>query len=312
MQFFDEMFVVSGTLGALGAALILLLHFSVPASRCQSRTLLFWLSVSDLLQSLFFCLFLGSRLQDPTLCVAHSVVGIVGAASSFLWTACMAFYVNYSVRHFGAQLSRGVTASLHLLCWGYPMGTAWLMLQRGDLKFEYPVAEGQLGWFSCYVPSPVWTAIHFEAPLALSWLFTLAMYAKARRALRYQLLPPSVGTDAIEELRQKFLLVPLIFLLLRVWAFVDLMVLCIYPSLRTPTWLKVVMTMRGLCDPLQGFCNAIVFVGLNPIILRKARLEFFGPREYQMHALQGPIFNPNTEAKYWTFEQDRWGTARSN
>lgn len=51
------------------------------------------------LQALFFCVYLAPWLDDRTVCLAHSVAGVVGAGSSFLWTACMAYYVHFSVVH---------------------------------------------------------------------------------------------------------------------------------------------------------------------------------------------------------------------
>ena len=268
MELQDWLFVVSGTLGSLGALSIILLYIFAPSTRSESRQILLWLSIADLLQSTFFCVYLGDWLRDEQICLIHSVLGIVGAASSFLWTACLAYNVNYSVRYPGLPMSPWTLFFFHILCWGYPLASALAMVFLTEPEYTYPVYGGSLGWFACYLPSTFWTFVHFELPLFVCWIFTLVLYAQAKRSLSWscERAPSRIGETTrwetvVQELRTKFVLVPLIFVFLRIWSFLDLS-LWSWAHVESPWWL---LYLRGVFDPLQGFCNAVVFTGGCPL-----------------------------------------------
>eukprot|EP01001_Neometanema_parovale_P006576 NODE_2929_length_1312_cov_317.780488_g2780_i0.p1 GENE.NODE_2929_length_1312_cov_317.780488_g2780_i0~~NODE_2929_length_1312_cov_317.780488_g2780_i0.p1 ORF type:complete len:346 (+),score=33.73 NODE_2929_length_1312_cov_317.780488_g2780_i0:84-1121(+) len=272
MELFDVFFIASGTLGALGALSIIIVYFLLSSCRTHSRRLLLYLSIADLGQSLFFCGYLGKLIRDPTICTIHAAFGVFVAPSSFLWTTCLSFHVFMSVRNPGRQAGTKEWILYHLVSWGYPAANVAIMLSFPTYTFTEP--NPTRGWFSCVNQEFLFVFFQFELPLVLCWTITAVMYIMARKNLVIPPLPRDTALTPLEsaarELKTKFVLVPLIFVTLRMWSAIDLVVLT-WPSFalfERPPWL---VAMRSLCDPLQGFCNAVVFIGMNPLITSELR-----------------------------------------
>jgi hypothetical protein len=261
MLFFDALFVLTGILGAVGSGSIILVHLCFPGLRSPTRTVLVFLSVADLAQSLFFCLYTPEALRDDTYCAFHTAWGIFAAASSFFWTACAAYVVFRTVAFPDIPIRWSEWLSFHLISWGYPAAVALhCVANRQSYAFEYPFDGGRQGWFLCLGRSYRAEIAEYQAPLIGCWVFTTIMYALARHSLDgmpffVELQDRGHGGHEL-HLRTKLILVPLIFVVLRVWSLLDMILL----------WHRrqslVLLTLRAVCDPLQGFCNALVFLAM--------------------------------------------------
>eukprot|EP00667_Euglena_gracilis_P007978 EG_transcript_8080 len=259
MLFYDAIFVTSGILGALGSLSIIIVHLCFPALRSPTRNVLVFLSIADLTQSLFFCLHTPEALKNPSYCLFHTAWGVFAAASSFFWTACTAYVVFRTVSFPDNPIHKSEWALFHLVSWGYPLVAGLnCVLQYDPGTFEYPFDNGQQGWFLCMDRSHKTQMVEYQAPLIGCWVFTSMMYTLARHSLDrmpffIDLQDRAHGGHEI-QLRTKLILVPLIFVILRVWSLVDMILI----------WHKrqnvVLLTLRAICDPLQGFCNAMVFL----------------------------------------------------
>eukprot|EP00667_Euglena_gracilis_P012790 EG_transcript_13147 len=279
MQPFDYIFIISGTLGCMGSLVVILTHFLLPSMRTQSRKLLVWLSLCDLGQGLFFAGFLGDRLQDPRVCLAHHLLGVFSAASSFWWTACIAVYVFFTLYnapyHPFCQSSDRFTWMFHVISWGYPLALV-LPYRFYQLRFEYPQAAGRDGWFPCIEPTQAKLFWEYEFPLMLCWSLTVLFYTLAVFQLRKMRAPP-MSPYEVSQVRAIFVYVPIVFVLLRVGGLAALVMKFWFGG--APLWL---MYVRAVGDPSQGFFNAIAFVAMTPTVRARLLLRLRGYPEDEM------------------------------
>lgn len=136
MRDYDYLFVFSGILGVLGSLVVILTHVLLPSMRTHSRKLLVWLSVCDLGQGLFFSVYLGDWLQDPTVCLVHHMFGVFTAAGSFWWTSCIASYVFFTL-YAPQRKCESYTWLFHVVSWGYPIAVL-IPYRFYEIRYQYP------------------------------------------------------------------------------------------------------------------------------------------------------------------------------
>eukprot|EP01012_Entosiphon_sulcatum_P034118 TRINITY_DN43221_c0_g1_i1.p1 TRINITY_DN43221_c0_g1~~TRINITY_DN43221_c0_g1_i1.p1 ORF type:complete len:331 (+),score=16.76 TRINITY_DN43221_c0_g1_i1:23-994(+) len=263
MQDFDLVFVISGCLGAIGAVCIILTYALFKEFRSDSWTLLLFLSICDLAQALFFCVYIGPWLKNTAICRFHHLWGVASASSSFLWTCCIAYHVWRTILNPREPASRLRFALFHLISWGYPAGCLLVYIWHRD-ETQWPFEDGQYGWFVCIKPERVFTFTEYLFPLIVAWLFTGILYTLVSQKLHASQIVVLTNPVDLEELQTKFRLIPLIFIVIRVCGLCDVGLILqrvSYPdaNLDPPKWL---MLARAATDPSQGFFNAIVFLAM--------------------------------------------------
>eukprot|EP01004_Peranema_trichophorum_P004199 NODE_3137_length_1415_cov_35.925697_g2726_i0.p1 GENE.NODE_3137_length_1415_cov_35.925697_g2726_i0~~NODE_3137_length_1415_cov_35.925697_g2726_i0.p1 ORF type:complete len:301 (-),score=19.30 NODE_3137_length_1415_cov_35.925697_g2726_i0:450-1352(-) len=266
MMGYDVIFTVSGVLGSLGALTILLVHFCVPSTRTTSRITLLYLSLCDLGQGLYFALYLGEWISIPSVCVIHHLWGVFTASASFYWTACTALHILYGLQKPGKVLP---SFYCHLFAWGLPI----ISLVPYSTYTIYYVKEANRGWFCCLQVNNLWQLLlEYYCPLITCWMITCIGFIASQWEI-YKLLQSNTNEEDSMSLKYKFLMIPVIFLLLRVWSVIDLTRLLL--GLPIPMWL---MYFRAIGDPSQGFFNAIVFVLMTKKIRQQVLDKLSSPK----------------------------------
>ena len=193
----------------------------------QSRRLIFFLSVADLGQSIFFLLpgFAGSRFA----CVVLSMFGIMSALASFLWTVIISHFVWKTV-HNPTEIQSNYSSNYHFIGWGYPILTILILLISAPTwepyntsKFDVFGPDSSVGW--CFIPKeyPLQRLLTIYAPLAACWFLTAFFYLSARNQVR-EMTNDTITTplaaqrhEAMQEVMQKLTLIPAGFIALRMW-----------------------------------------------------------------------------------------------
>ena len=294
MFFYDTIFIISGILGSLGSICIILVHLCYPSLRSPTRNVLVFLSISDLAQSLFFCLYTPKALEDKTYCLVHTLWGIIAASSSFFWTACTAYVVLRTVGFPDTPIQKTEWLAFHLISWGYPLAVALhFMMDQEVHTFKYPYDDGHQGWFMCMSTSFRAEILEYQAPLIGCWLFTSVMYTMARHSLdKMPFFAEFQHQGHGIQLRTKLISVPLIFIFLRIWSLVDMILLWHQQQSFT------LLTLRAICDPLQGFCNAVVFLMMTHRVrqtIQRTLLDRQWPgirSESSELSVTAPLYNP--------------------
>jgi hypothetical protein len=264
-------------LSFLGSASIMLTFFAYRDSlQSISRRLIFFLSVSDICQSIFFLIPVTS-MRVP--CVILSMFGMFSALSSFLWTVAIAHFVSKTVRD-SLDIQQSYPRWYHYVCWGYPVATILIVLftaptwsPNNESIFDVFGADSSVGW--CFIPNeyPNQRLLSIYLPLSVCWVLTTYFYLSARskiQELSIGLLSTPLlvqRADALQEVMQKLALIPFGFIMLRCWGAVYRLMDRFRPSSQSDTdfaaqhrWLGI---LTALGDPAQGFFNFIVFIVMN-------------------------------------------------
>eukprot|EP01012_Entosiphon_sulcatum_P024129 TRINITY_DN29301_c0_g1_i1.p3 TRINITY_DN29301_c0_g1~~TRINITY_DN29301_c0_g1_i1.p3 ORF type:complete len:285 (+),score=60.86 TRINITY_DN29301_c0_g1_i1:61-915(+) len=265
------LFVVFGTLGAVGALLLILTYALFPELRNANRKLLLYLSIADLLQALFFCVYLGDLLTIPAVCRVHTIVGVVAAAASFCWTVSISIHVVLVT-----ILRRdSPIRAFQVVSWGLPVLLAVRYLNPfAELEFRWPFDANRIGWFVC-VATRGSEAYEYSIPLALSWLITLVCYTLSLWNLR-RFQPVAEG--ATDELALKFRLIPLLFIVQRAVSLFALTYEAVaeMAGLADPAPPMWTLYTRAVLDPVQGMLNALLFGYMSPSVRRRWLELLFG------------------------------------
>jgi Slime mold cyclic AMP receptor len=270
---------VVGAFSVIGSIAILCSYFLYPCARSPSRRLLCFLAGCDLAQGLFFMVAFAA--ENGGLCYIQTIWGILAAVSSFIWTACIAYYVYQSVYHPYQQQSQHTEPLFHILGWGCPtIFCILLCIIRPDI-----IGERDLEAAWCFISKryPVWRLFAIYVPLVVCWILSGVWYFLSQRRLRRLagLLSRTHGGISdrkirdLQEVQQKLIAIPLLFVFLRMWGAAYRLVEFIKGPDATDTsamdgfnWLRV---MTALGDPAQGFANFVVFV----LLTREVRVLFW-------------------------------------
>ncbi|XP_004679367.1 PREDICTED: probable G-protein coupled receptor 157, partial [Condylura cristata] len=291
--------LLSCVLSALGSGLLVATHALWPDLRSQARRLLLFLSLADLLSAVSY--FYGV-LQDFTGsswdCVLQGALSTFANTSSFFWTVAIALYLYLSIVRavHGPRASRLFWA-FHIISWGVPLAiTAAAVALK---KIGYDASDVSVGW--CW--------IDLEAEDHVLWMLLTGklweLLAYVTLPLLYLLIRKHISRahQALSEYRpilsdahrlghhasaadRKLVLIPLIFICLRVWSTVRfVLTLCGSAAVRTP----VLVVLHGIGNTFQGGANCIMFV----LCTRAVRARLFalccwGPAQPPAGSPAGP------------------------
>uniref|UniRef100_A0A8C5ZV26 G protein-coupled receptor 157 n=1 Tax=Marmota marmota marmota TaxID=9994 RepID=A0A8C5ZV26_MARMA len=242
-----------------------------PGDGTRARRLLLFLSLADLLSAASYFYGVLQDFSGPSWdCVLQGAVSSFANTSSFFWTVAIALYLYLSIVHAarGPRTDRLLWA-FHAVSWGVPLTITVAAVSLK--KIGYDASDVSVGW--CW--------IDLEAEDRLLWML---LTGKLWEMLAYILLPLlyllvrkhiNRAREALSEYRpilcdthqlqrrsssvadKKLVLIPLIFICLRVWSTVRfVLTLCGSPAVRIP----VLVVLHGIGNTFQGGANCIMFV----------------------------------------------------
>ncbi|XP_057551536.1 G-protein coupled receptor 157 [Hippopotamus amphibius kiboko] len=262
--------LLSCALSALGSVLLVATHALWPDLRTRARRLLLFLSLADLLSAASYFYGVLQDFQDTSWdCVLQGALSTFANTSSFFWTVAIALYLYLSI----VRTARGPGVGrllwvFHIVSWGVPLVITATAVALN--KIGYDASDVSVGW--------CWIAL--EADDRLLWLL---LTGKLWELLAYITLPVlyllirkhiNRAHEALSEYRpimsqahqlqhhpsvadKKLILIPLIFICLRVWSTVRFfLTVCGSPAVRTP----VLVVLHGIGNSFQGGANCIMFV----------------------------------------------------
>ncbi|XP_014688937.1 G-protein coupled receptor 157 [Equus asinus] len=262
--------LLSCALSALGSGLLVATHALWPDLRSQARRLLLFLSLADLLSAASYFYGVLQDFSGPSWdCVLQGALSTFANTSSFFWTVAIALYLYLSIVHAarGPRAGRLLWA-FHIVSWGVPL--AITVAAVALKKIGYDASDVSVGW--CW--------IDLEAEDYILWMLLTGklweMLAYVTLPLLYLLIRKHINRahEALSEYRpivseahqlqrhtsvadKKLVLIPLIFIFLRVWSTVRfVLTLCGSPAVRTP----VLVVLHGIGNTFQGGANCIMFV----------------------------------------------------
>eukprot|EP01012_Entosiphon_sulcatum_P040699 TRINITY_DN54384_c0_g1_i1.p1 TRINITY_DN54384_c0_g1~~TRINITY_DN54384_c0_g1_i1.p1 ORF type:complete len:295 (+),score=31.61 TRINITY_DN54384_c0_g1_i1:88-972(+) len=265
-----------GTLGALGALAFIVTYRSIPSLRTRTRSVMLALSVSDLLLAITLgTVQLPHDLEyistNETWCLYMGIPLQFALISSALWSAVISVMVYFKVTEPLWQPEVRHLVLCHVLCWGFPLATVLVGLgtqyaQRGVVSFTM---DGR-----CLAPINPWHSvgrvyhwISYRGPLVACLLLSCVLCSAAR--VQVNIAEAEVGSlladvsQRMREIGRRLLWIPALFVLTRCWGTVTSLL-----SIAGVHYFDEenygVLCFVTFLDALQGFCNCIVFVVLNP------------------------------------------------
>ncbi|GAM19082.1 hypothetical protein SAMD00019534_022570, partial [Acytostelium subglobosum LB1] len=247
----DHIVYVTSALGCVGSLFIILSFSIFKEARSFATTLIFYLSISDLMSALSYLPF--GRTSNA-LCNAQGAGLLFFLTSSYLWTMCisislfMVFFLNrYELGH--------LLKWFHLVCWGVPSVTTLISLIAG--------AFGQFGSW-CFIADPTSTIrLFYYLPLVFVFFVNLFVFI----CIRLKISQHSNSIVSRVNIIVSFYLV----------AFALSQLPTVINSIQTFSDPKhplfPLFVFQLLLQPLQGFFNCIVY-GVNEGFIMHY-IEFF-------------------------------------
>ncbi|KAL5499672.1 hypothetical protein EMCRGX_G011128 [Ephydatia muelleri] len=265
---------LSCSLSMLGAGLIIGSYAFIPRIRTKAREILVHISLMDFLTAAFnlFGIVLTKTTYGyrsfPWLCQVQATFSMYGTEASVLWTIGMAVHIYARVIYEDARALRCVTLALYVLCYGIPaVLTLWFSLTH---KLGYDPLGGS-GWCSLVVQDKDGRFLPFNVVFGNDiWIYLtiilvpvvlLGLHFQLRRQLRST---PSHLSTSVMSIELKLLMVPVVFILLRMWSLILTIIEVEAQHDLSPTAVSFFLHISGFGDSGQGFANSILFCVLTP------------------------------------------------
>ncbi|XP_071073898.1 G-protein coupled receptor 157 [Dasypus novemcinctus] len=262
--------LLSCALSALGSGLLVATHALWPDLRSRARRLLLFLSLADLLSAASYFYGVLRNFAGPSWdCVLQGALSTFANTSSFFWTVAIALYLYLSIVRTARGPGTGrLLCAFHVVSWGVPLviTVAAVALK----KIGYDASDVSVGW--CWVDLEaedrvLWMLLTGKLWELLAYVTLPVLYVLIRKHIsrahtalsEYRPLLPEASRrgQRSSAADRKLVLIPLIFIGLRVWGTVRfVLTLCGSPAVRAP----VLVVLHGIGNTFQGGANCILFV----------------------------------------------------
>ncbi|XP_071332074.1 G-protein coupled receptor 157 [Trachinotus anak] len=259
----------SCALSFVGSSLIVLTYIVWSDLRTTPRRLLVYLSVSDWLSAVSYAFGVWRVFQtDSVDCIVQGAVSTFANTSSFFWTVAIAVYLYVFIVRSSQRVADSLELIFHLVSWGVPLIITIAAVSLN--KIGYNASEMSVGWCWVRIHAPdrvLWMLLtgkiwEFLAYLTLPVLYILikrhihiahAALSEYRPILAHR--APAHSFSSMAD--RKLTLIPVIFIVLRIWSTVRfILLLAGSPARQNP----VLVTLHGIGNTSQGAANCIMFV----------------------------------------------------
>lgn len=273
---YEQVVILSSCILSFFGSLLIICTYALWLDlRTTPRKLLVYLSVSDLLSALsYFYGVLRMFDSDSGDCIAQGAISTFANTSSFFWTVAIAIYLYVFIVKSSQRQADNLVLYFHLISWGVPFAITVAALSLH--KIGYDASEVSVGW--CWVniqaeDHVLWMLLtgkiwEFIAYVTLPVLYILIkIHIKRAHAALSEYRPILTNSPVSHSLSsmadRKLTLIPIIFIILRVWSTVRfLLLLTDSPAGHN----SVLVTLHGIGNTFQGAANCIMFVLFTPSI----------------------------------------------
>ncbi|KAK2851291.1 hypothetical protein Q5P01_007567 [Channa striata] len=261
--------LISCALSFLGSSLIILTYIIWPDLRTTPRKLLVYLSVSDWLSAVSYAVGVWKVFHSDSVdCVVQGAISTFANTSSFFWTVAIAVYLYVLIVRTSQRLADRLVLVFHLVSWGIPLVITVTAVSLK--KIGYDASEVSVGW--CWVRIQandryLWMLLTGKIWEFLAYITLPVIYILIKRHIH-------IAHDALSEYRPilanrplsqsfssmadvKLTLIPIVFIVLRIWSTVRFILLLADSPVRNN---PILVTLHGIGNTFQGAANCIMFV----------------------------------------------------
>ncbi|XP_062315875.1 G-protein coupled receptor 157 [Osmerus eperlanus] len=261
--------LISCAFSFLGSFLIIFTYIIWPDLRTTPRKLLVFLSIADFLSAVSYAYGVWNVFKtDSVGCIVQGAISTFSNTSSFFWTVAIAIYLYIFIVKTSQRLADSLVLYFHFISWGIPLGitVAALSLHR----IGYDASEVSVGWCWVSISAPdhvLWMLLtgkiwEFLAYITLPILYILIkrhIYRAHAALSEYRpILATSPLSNSLSSMAdRKLTLIPIIFIVLRIWSTIRFILLLVDSPVRQN---PVLVTLHGIGNTFQGAANCIMFV----------------------------------------------------
>ncbi|KXJ24358.1 G-protein coupled receptor 157 [Exaiptasia diaphana] len=270
---------VAGSLSIFGTIMIFITFALWKDMRTTSRKILVFISIGDLFTAMVnvsgVSMSSTTGILDMTFCKIQSFVNIAAILSSFFWTVYLSIFLYLSLCGLRREREKKVMFVFHVTAWGIPLIVALSAASVGNAFGQTSISDGWC-WISRNLSSNLllfWMFFAGKGWEILSYLAITIFYIKAKIVLKRKMCSssstPFLTTASLVAARKadrKFTMVPIIFILLRMWGTIRFIsyVVCLPECKKTGPNLNphiefLLRILHGVGDSSQGFANFIIF-----------------------------------------------------
>ncbi|XP_051914437.1 G-protein coupled receptor 157 [Hippocampus zosterae] len=253
----------------VGSSLIIVTYISLADLRTTPRKLLLFLSVADWLSAVSYAFGVWKVFDsDSPDCVAQGAISTFANTSSFFWTVAIAVYLYVLIVQSSQRAADSLVLVFHLVSWGVPLSITVAAVCLN--KIGYTASEVSVGWCWVRIHTPdrvLWMLLtgkiwEFFAYLILPILYILIKRhihtAHAALSEYRPLLANRTTSYSFSSMADmKLTLIPIIFILLRIWSTIRFILLLVGSPARQNL---VLVMLHGIGNTSQGAANCIMFV----------------------------------------------------
>ncbi|XP_064383924.1 G-protein coupled receptor 157-like isoform X2 [Halichondria panicea] len=237
-----------------------------------------------------------------TVCEVQSYIVTYATMSSYFWTIILAFHFYMTIAQERPNFTKRLLPFYHLIAWGVPILIAFPLLCVGKLAYA-PFVTGMWCYMEIYRNSPPFgdngTAVSVVTQLpeivaffliivlfSLTWI---TIYKQAKVVVHQGGLlvrEQAVAMERVSRVSRILLFVPVLFVLLRVWAVVQFLYISYLSHLTDESGRciptdphKTIHVALGVLQAIgaggQGWTNAILYIFFSPKIRRRLLCCFF-------------------------------------
>ncbi|XP_056279215.1 G-protein coupled receptor 157 [Pseudoliparis swirei] len=259
----------SCALSVVGSSLIILTYVMWSDLRTTPRRLLVYLSVADWLSAVSYAFGVWRMFRSNSLdCVAQGAISTFANTSSFFWTVAIAVYLYVFIVRSSQRVADSLVWVFHLVSWGVPLAITVAAVCLN--KIGYDASEVSVGWCWVRIHAPdrvLWMLLTGKIWEFLAYLTLPVLYILIKRHIHiahaalseYRPIladrPSSHSFSSMADM--KLTLIPIIFIVLRIWSTVRFILLLAGSQARLN---PVLVTLHGIGNTSQGAANCIMFV----------------------------------------------------
>ncbi|XP_007900248.1 G-protein coupled receptor 157 [Callorhinchus milii] len=262
----------------LGSTLIIATHGLWPDLRTKPRQLLVYLSVADLLSAVSYLYGVLRDFDSSSWdCVLQGALSTFANTSSFFWTVAIAIYLYIIIVRSDQHLAGSLCVLFHAVSWSVPLVITVAAVSLR--KIGYDASDVSVGW--CWVSILaedhfLWMLLTGKIWEFIAYITLPILYIRIKKHINraHEALSeyrPILSSSSSYHSRSssadlKLTLIPIIFILLRIWSTVRfILTLCGSPVVEN----RLLVTLHGVGNTFQGAANCIMFIlCTKPIRLR--------------------------------------------
>eukprot|EP00794_Sanderia_malayensis_P000439 gene439-1080_t len=278
---------ISACLSIVGSLIIIASYFSWKDIRTTSRTILLFLSISDLLIAIGVMSGTLERYSSKEdnggpYCIAQSFYTNTASITSFCWSTTLAIYLYLVISKNRLSLAKKLLPWQHVINWSIGPAINLVALRQNMLGTSADELTGGWCWIY-YSGNPddfskeiLWHLLDAKLIEVFVYVTILCLYISIKLKLHKELQMGSndvMNADVLKAARsadRKLIFIPILLILGRMWGTLRFFLFWAHElpketaSGELPAIHKLLLTLNGIGDSSQGFLNCILFCFMNP------------------------------------------------